>query len=102
MSLEIKSGTNRIYVSSKCIRSKNSRCAAVVGLKSFTPQQIAQLVHELSALAWISVEDELPGKSDWYQCKDVAGNIHHYYFNVVMGFETDDITHWQPMAKLQP
>ena len=69
-----------------------------VELNKFTPQQIAQLVHELSALAWISVEDELPKEEGWYQVKIGSGKARGCIYSFG-GFIHPGVTHWQPLAK---
>lgn len=72
-----------------------------ISLHDFTPQQIAQLVHELSALAWISVKDELPKYDGFYQVKDHNDDV----FDAFFGGDDFDIcatvTHWQPLAKVR-
>ena len=70
----------------------------------FTHQQIAQLVQELSSLAWISVEDELPENQQKIQVKtDLGAAIFTYlpeHGFVSNGMVYDDVTHWQPLAKV--
>ena len=101
MSLQIESKANEfIYLTEKALLIIG-QCAGEYGeveLNKFTPQQIAQLVHELSALAWISVEDELPKKVGWYQTKNSTGYTFPDYFDGG-GFQDVRVKHWQPSAK---
>ena len=93
---EIEINTFENYIK---IEESEEKCTCF-GFNGCTPQQIAQLVHELSALAWISVEDELPKDEGFYQIKehDNSSIVFEDYFN---GIEFEDyiVTHWQPLAK---